>query len=146
MWALKILHEKNWRVNLLVQEFHHPPNFPEFLQPLQDVGTQRGAPFYLGFLFICFLDFGWLGSKQRVSPFYNLFNIWTWHKHWMGIYLTQIFPFSSLTIAWYSCRWWSRRAWGRCKTITLLWWKCHCGWRMRTGGSSPCCTEFESRL
>ena len=27
MCALQILHEKNWRVSLLVQEFHHPPNF-----------------------------------------------------------------------------------------------------------------------
>ena len=25
---LKIVHEKNWRANLLVLEFHHPPNFP----------------------------------------------------------------------------------------------------------------------
>ena len=26
--ALKKLHEKNWRENLPVMEFHHPPNFP----------------------------------------------------------------------------------------------------------------------
>ena len=54
MWALKRLHEKNWRVSLRVQELHHPQIFPEFLQPLWDVGTQRVAPFYLGFLFMGF--------------------------------------------------------------------------------------------
>ena len=27
MWALKILHEKNWRESLHVLEFHHPPIF-----------------------------------------------------------------------------------------------------------------------
>ena len=27
MWALKILHEKNWRENLCVQELCHPPKF-----------------------------------------------------------------------------------------------------------------------
>ena len=26
-WALQILHEKNWRVSLCVQELCHPPNF-----------------------------------------------------------------------------------------------------------------------
>ena len=57
MWALKILHEKNWRVSLLVLEFHHPPNFPEFLQPLRDFRTQRVAPIYLWLLFMGFWDF-----------------------------------------------------------------------------------------
>ena len=121
--------------------------FSEFLQPLRDVGTQRRwlsskqrvSPFYCGFLFTWFLVFGWLGSatrigsKQRVSPFYHLFSIWAWHRYWMGICPTQIFPFSSLTVAWYCCSWWSRRAWGRCRMITLLSWRCHWGWRMRTG-------------
>ena len=32
----------------------------------------------------------------------------------------QIFPFSSLTVAWYCCNWWRRRAWGRCRMIALL--------------------------
>ena len=27
MWALKILHEKNWRVSLRVQELFHPQDF-----------------------------------------------------------------------------------------------------------------------
>ena len=69
----------------------------------------------------------------RVSPFYHLFNIWTWHKHWMGIYTTQIFPFSSLTVALHSCGWWSRRAWGRCRMINLLSSRCH-WFCLRTGG------------
>ena len=116
MWALKILHEKKWRESIRVREFHHPPNFPEFLQPLRDFRTCAT----------------WVG-RQRVSSFY-LFNMWIWHKYWMGIYPTQIFPFSSLTEAYHSCDWWSRRAWGRCRMIALLSWRCHRGWRMRTGG------------
>ena len=31
MRALKILHEKNWRESLHVQEFHHQPNFLRIL-------------------------------------------------------------------------------------------------------------------
>ena len=69
---------------------------------------------------------------QRVAPFCS-FNMWTWHRCWMGICPTQIFPFSSLTFALH-CSWWSRRAWGRCRMIALLSWRCHWGWRMRTGG------------
>ena len=57
MWALKILHEKNWRECLRVLEYHHPPNFPEFLQPLRDLGIQRVTLFLLGFLHIWFWDF-----------------------------------------------------------------------------------------
>ena len=45
--------------------------------------------------------------------------MWTWHKCWMGIYPTQIFPFSN-SLCRQSQLKWSRRAWGRCKTITLL--------------------------
>ena len=49
--------------------------------------------------------------------------------------------------------------WGRCRMITLLSWRCHWGWRMRTGGrtrwqawyhnrnwSSPCYIVFENRF
>ena len=98
-----------------------------------------------------------IGSKQRVSLFCHLFNFWAWHRHWMGINPTQIFPFSSLTVAWCCCSRWGRRAWRRCRTIILLSWRCHWCWRMRTGGrnsftrlerrserSSPHCTVFES--
>ena len=90
MWALKILHEKNWRESLRVLEFHHPPHFHWILaatpgfQNLRDLRRQTTgvdvlswSPFYL-FLGV----FGWLGDlardwihgKQRVSPFY--------HQHW----------------------------------------------------------------
>ena len=75
-----------------------------------------------------------IGSKQRVSLFCHLFNFWAWHRHWMGINPTQIFPFSSLTVAWCCCSRWGRRAWRRCRTIILLPWRCHWCWRMRTGG------------
>ena len=75
-----------------------------------------------------------IGSKQRVSPFCHLFDFWASHRHWMGINSTQIFPFSSLTVAWCCCSRWGRRAWRRCRTIILLSWRCHWGWRMRTGG------------
>ena len=68
-WALKIVHEQNWRVSLCVQELFHPPDFSEFLQPLRDIGTQRR----------------WLSSKQRVSPFYRGFLfIWFWVFGWLG--------------------------------------------------------------
>ena len=124
--------------------------FSEFLQPLRDfrtqrrstwVGKQRVSGFYRGFLFIWFYVFlvglgapDRFGSKQRVSPFYHLFNIWTWHRHWRGINSTLILSFSSLTVAWCCRRWWRRRAWGRCTMMTLLSWKCHWGWRMRARG------------
>ena len=46
MWALKILHEKNWRVSLGVQELHHPLKFLGILaatpgfQNLRDLSRQ----------------------------------------------------------------------------------------------------------
>ena len=45
----------------------------------------------------------------------------------------HICSLSSLIITWW-CHWWRRRAWGRCRMMTLLSWRCHWGWRMRTGG------------
>ena len=81
----------------------------EFLQPFRKIGTPRVAPFF---------------------PF----NMWTWHTYWMGIYPLRSPPCSSLTVAWHSCGWWSRRASGRCRMINLLSWRCHWCWRMRTGG------------
>ena len=69
------------------------------------------------------------GSHRSIIPS----TFWAWHKHWMGIDPTQVFPFSSLTVAWYCCSWRRRRPWGRCRMIALLSWKCHGGWRMRTG-------------
>ena len=49
MWALKRLHEKNWRESLPVQELHHPPNFPWILAATP--GFQNTT-----------LGFYWLGS------------------------------------------------------------------------------------
>ena len=45
-----------------------------------------------------FWTFGSLG--QRVSPFFP-FNMFTWHRYWRGIYPTQIFACSSLTVSWH---------------------------------------------
>ena len=101
----------------------------ELEEVIDKPGTTTGTKFSV--LHLGFWIFGWLG--QRVAPFFP-FNMWTWHRCWMGIYPTQIFPCSSLTVAWHSCGWWSRRAWGRCRMINLLSWRCHWGWRMRTGG------------
>ena len=59
---------------------------------------------------------------------------WSWHRHWRGIDSTLVLSFSSLTVAWCCRSWWRRRAWGRCRMMTLLSWRCHWGRRMRTGG------------
>ena len=91
--------------------------FIELLQPLRDFRTQRR----------------WLSSKQRVSPFYHLFNSGSW-RHWRRIDSTLILPFSSLTVAWCCRSWWGRRGCGRWRMMTLLSWRCHWCWRMRTGG------------
>ena len=65
MSALKKLHEKNWRESLPVTEFHHPPNFPEFLQPLRDLRIQRVAQFYRGFLLFVFGSLlAWVSSGR----------------------------------------------------------------------------------
>ena len=78
MWALKILHEKNWRESLHVQEFHHPPNFLSILAVSPGFQNITGlpvpsttcltvlsvVPFYL------FLDFVLL-DQYRVSPIFH---------------------------------------------------------------------------
>ena len=86
------------------------------------------------------LDFGWLGSACQIRrqttglSVLSLFNIWTIHNHWRRINSTLILFSSNLTVAWCCRSWWRRRAWGRCRTRTLLSWKCHWSWRIRTGG------------
>ena len=113
---------RNSLIHEIFCEFLEPPGFQNLRDPSQQTTgftVLSWSPFYL-FLGI----FGWLGDlardwihgKQLVSLFYS-FNMWTWHRHWMGIYPTQIFPFSSLTVAWHSCSRWRRRAWGRCRMI-----------------------------
>ena len=71
-----------------VLEFHHPPNFPWILAAILVCQNTTGfAVLYRGFLFNCFwITVGLeahtgIGSPQRVSPFYHLFNIWPWHRH-----------------------------------------------------------------
>ena len=94
--------------------------FSEFLQPFPFVWTKRFAPFWIVvFVFVWFRIFGWLG--QRVSPFYHLFNMWTWHRHWMRIYPTQVFPFLlplsldtiTISFSWRCHGCWRKQAWGR---------------------------------
>ena len=117
--------------------------FSEFLQPFQDFGTKRVSPFFRGYRFYLVLDFfGWLG--QRVFPFFP-FNMVTWHSYWSGIYPTQIFICSSLTVAWHSCGLWSRRAWGRCRMINLLPWGCQRCWRGKTAGRTRWQTRNHDR-
>ena len=113
----------------VVQELHHPPNFFWILAATPGCQHTMGLlPSMVVFIFIWFWVLVGL-EANRGSP--RSFRS-TWHRCWMGIYPTPIFPFSSLTVSWYSCSWWSGRAWGRCRMITLLSWRCHWGWRMRT--------------
>ena len=49
-------------------------NFPEFLQPLRVLRTQRVAPFYRAFLFILLLEFYWLEFHQ-VALIYHQENL-----------------------------------------------------------------------
>ena len=99
--------------------------FPEFLQPLRDVRTQRVAPFHLGFFFMEYWDF--VGLVHNGLPL-SIVNI-SWHRHWRGVTFNSILSFSSLIITY--CRWW-RRSWRRCRTMTLL--RCPWSWLIRTGG------------
>ena len=63
MCALKILHEKNWRVSLCVQELHHPPKFPRILvatpgfQNLRDLSRQTTGVSVLPPSPFCFWEF-----------------------------------------------------------------------------------------
>ena len=138
MWALKILHEKNWRVSLCV--IHQI--FPEFSQPLRvselarpwvgkqrvsPVFQQRVSPFFLWHLLIGL--WGFIGLVN-IGPPWSLINR-SWHIHWRDVTFNSILSFSSLSVTY--CRWW-RRARRRCRTMNLLSWRCHWSWRMRTGG------------
>ena len=81
MWALKILHEKNWRVSLCVQELYHPPNFLRIL---------AATP---GFQNLTMLDL----SRQTTgfpvlswSPFYLVLNFWlAWATTGNGVLFVQ---------------------------------------------------------
>ena len=47
MWALKILHEKNWRVSLCIQELYHPKDSLSILAAIPVFRNKTGLPFYL---------------------------------------------------------------------------------------------------
>ena len=75
--------------------------FSEFLQPFGYVGMTRVSPLYL--VVLVFIWFGFLVGLVNKSPPFCPFNMWSWHKCWMGIYPSQIFPCSGLTVAWHTC-------------------------------------------
>ena len=66
--------------------------FPEFLQPLRDLRTQRFTLFFLGFLFIWFWGYIGLGIIRSPSSIINQLRHW----HWRDVTVNPIFPFSSL--------------------------------------------------
>ena len=139
MWALKMLHEKNWRVSLCVQEVYHPPNFLWILAATPGFQNTTGRSVLSWFPFYLVFGFYWLGLILLMIGFTanngfprSIINIGTWHSHWMGINCTLILSFSSLTFTW-GCSWWRRRA-RRSRKMPLLSWRCRWSWRMRTGG------------
>ena len=83
------------------------------------------------FVFIWFWIFGWLDQRSSRSFFFNMY---TWHRYWIGIYFTQVFTRSCLTVAWHSSGWWSRLAWRKCRMINLLPWRCHGCWSGQARG------------
>ena len=123
-----MVHEKNWRVSLCVQELHHP----------QDCSHSS----ILVFVFVWFGIFCWLGQqllfwdfrRVRVSPFLP-FHTFTWHDCGMVIRPVRVSTFlSSDTFAWHSCGWWGRRACGRLGMINSLPWRCYGCWRKQAWG------------
>ena len=64
MWALKILHGKNWRESLHVREFHHPPKFLRILAATPGCQNDTGLPVLdRGLRFYLVLDF-WLACSR----------------------------------------------------------------------------------
>ena len=138
-----MVHEKNWRVSLFVQELCHPRDFLWILAAIPEFRNTTGLPVSS---FFWFGIFGWLG--KRVSPFFP-FNIFTWHSYGIGIYPTQVSPCSSNhTVAWHSWRchgWWGWRAWGRRRMINFLPWKCRGCWRGQAWGRTGWQTKNHDR-
>ena len=67
MWALKILHEKNWRVSLSVQELCHPPKFPSILAATPVCQNTTGR-LVLSSWFSFLFGFGFLVGLLNGSP------------------------------------------------------------------------------
>ena len=99
IWALKNASWQDWRENLLVVEFHHPPNFPWILAATPGSQNTTGCQFYRGFLFICFWVIIGLGFIRLPWSIINR----SWHVHWRDVTVNSIFSFSSLNFTY--CRW-----------------------------------------
>ena len=151
-----MLHERNLRVSLCVQELCHPQDSLWILAAIpvcrNDTGlpTLARDPHCFGFL-----DVGWFSQqlfwnlrRVRVSPFLPS-HTFTWHDCRMVIYPKKVSQCLSIhTFAWHSWRchgWWSRWAWGRRKMINLLPWKCHGCRRGKSGGRTRCQNRNQDR-
>ena len=75
MWALKILHEKNWRVSLWVQELFHPQDFLWFLAATP--GFQNSTALDLSRQTTGFTVLSWF-------PLYLFLDFWlAWERSWL---------------------------------------------------------------
>ena len=61
------------------------------------------------------------------------------------IYPIQVFPCPSLTVAWHSCGWWGRRAWGTRGMINFLTWRSRGCWRGKAWGRTRWQTRNHDR-
>ena len=142
MWALKILHEKNWRESLCsgtlsstkfsLNSCSHSgiSEFNGARPESANNGFPRSIVVSSSFVFWGFLvSLGVLviGFTANNGFHRSIINIWTWH--WRGINFPLILSFSSLALTWCCCNWWRRRAWGRCRMMPLVSWRCHWSWQ-----------------
>ena len=126
-----MVHGKNWRVSLCVQELCHPQDFLWILAviPVRRILTgltvlDRGLRFYL----VLDFELAWSTGLPALA--------------FQQVSLTQLRdknpshenppsppPYLSIhTFAWHGWRchgWWGRRAWGRRRMINFLPWRCH---------------------
>ena len=126
MWALKRLHEKNWRESLRVLEFHHPTKISLNSCSHSGISEYNGLPrsIVVSFLF-GFLGFIGLGFIRLPWSIINR----SWHLHWRGVTVNPIFSFSNLNFTY--CRW-RRRGWRGWWGMTLLSRRCLWSrWRSR---------------
>ena len=112
-WPLKIIHEKNLRVSLFVQELFHPQDSLWILAAIPVCRNNTGLPVLARDPdFIWFSDFGWFSQqlfwrfrRVRVSPFLP-FHTFAWHDCWRVIWMINFLPWRC-----HGC--WRRQAWGR---------------------------------
>ena len=105
-----MVHEKNWRCESLRSgTLSSTMIFSEFLAAIPVCQNGNGvspllahnvvSPFYRGFLgFMVGLvnRIFEIGLKSNGSLRFFPFNMFTWHRYWIGIYPTHVFPCSSL--------------------------------------------------